>query len=253
MIRSSIYSPNPLISSSLLDHLKGILVNLEITRMSHYLRICKCVGMFFFLGFFYLAESALTFSECLGLLVEFMVNPYGGENEDWVAMPYVSSMAFFSFFHLVPFPLLSFWLSPSLLNSSVCQPLLLLHLACFFSLCDFHQMSEIKNELDTLSMRAMLAAAFITYLSAAPEDRRRHCLETWMAQSGLPSKFSPINILSQQTRATICQLLLPKYMAKCPVSRYIWYRCIQSTYKPRLLNISAKLIIMKVWSIKVSS
>uniref|UniRef100_A0A4W6FB67 Cytoplasmic dynein 2 heavy chain 1 n=1 Tax=Lates calcarifer TaxID=8187 RepID=A0A4W6FB67_LATCA len=46
-------------------------------------------------------------------------------------------------------------------------------------------MSEIKNELDTLPMRAMLAAAFITYLSAAPEDRRRHCLETWMAQSGL--------------------------------------------------------------------
>lgn len=48
-------------------------------------------------------------------------------------------------------------------------------------------MSEIKNELDTLPVRAMLAAAFITYLSAAPEDRRRHCLETWMAQSGLQS------------------------------------------------------------------
>lgn len=51
----------------------------------------------------------------------------------------------------------------------------------------FFQMSEIKNELDTLPIRAMLAAAFITYLSAAPEDRRRHCLETWMAQSGLQS------------------------------------------------------------------
>lgn len=49
-------------------------------------------------------------------------------------------------------------------------------------------MSEIKNELDTLPKRAMLAAAFITYLSAAPEDRRRHCLETWMDQSGLQSK-----------------------------------------------------------------
>ena len=51
-------------------------------------------------------------------------------------------------------------------------------------------MSEIKNELDTLPMRAMLAAAFITYLSAAPEDRRKLCLETWMAQSGLQSKYT---------------------------------------------------------------
>uniref|UniRef100_A0A4W6FB11 Dynein cytoplasmic 2 heavy chain 1 n=1 Tax=Lates calcarifer TaxID=8187 RepID=A0A4W6FB11_LATCA len=48
------------------------------------------------------------------------------------------------------------------------------------------KVSELKEKyLDTLPMRAMLAAAFITYLSAAPEDRRRHCLETWMAQSGL--------------------------------------------------------------------
>ncbi|CAF93625.1 unnamed protein product, partial [Tetraodon nigroviridis] len=50
------------------------------------------------------------------------------------------------------------------------------------------QMSEIENELNTLPLRALLAAAFITYLSAAPEDRRRHCLEVWTAQSGLQSK-----------------------------------------------------------------
>lgn len=79
-------------------------------------------------------------------------------------------------------------------------------------------MSEIKNELDTLPMRAMLAAAFITYLSAAPEDRRRHCLETWMAQSGLQSKnttntlsqrtaTTTTNTLGQHTSASICQLL----------------------------------------------
>lgn len=49
-------------------------------------------------------------------------------------------------------------------------------------------MSEIENELNTLPLRALLAAAFITYLSAAPEDRRRHCLEVWTAQSGLQSK-----------------------------------------------------------------
>lgn len=55
------------------------------------------------------------------------------------------------------------------------------------------QMSEIKNELDTLPLRAMLAAAFITYLSAAPEDRRRQCLEVWTVQSGLQSRNFYIN------------------------------------------------------------
>lgn len=58
-----------------------------------------------------------------------------------------------------------------------------------------HQMSEIRSELDTLPMRAMLAAAFITYLSAAPEDRRRHCLESWMAQCGLQSEDARIQNL----------------------------------------------------------
>uniref|UniRef100_A0A4W5MTR9 Dynein heavy chain coiled coil stalk domain-containing protein n=1 Tax=Hucho hucho TaxID=62062 RepID=A0A4W5MTR9_9TELE len=50
------------------------------------------------------------------------------------------------------------------------------------------QVDEITEELDTLPRRAMLAAAFITYLSAAPEDRRRNSLETWMMASGLQSK-----------------------------------------------------------------
>lgn len=161
----------------------------------------------------------------------------------------------FSFFFPIrcPFLFCLFWLSLSILNSPVCQPLLLLHLACFFSLCDSQKMSEIKNELDTLPMRAMLAAAFITYLSAAPEDRRRHCLETWMAQSGLPSKYSPINIWNQQTSTTICQLLLPTYLAKCLVFRYICYRCIHSTCKLCLINISAKWILVEVWSLEVSS
>ncbi|KAM9359311.1 cytoplasmic dynein 2 heavy chain 1 isoform 6-T6 [Symphorus nematophorus] len=64
------------------------------------------------------------------------------------------------------------------------------------------QMSEIKNELDTLPMRTMLAAAFITYLSAAPEDRRRHCLETWMAQSGL-QKFDLRSFLCSESEQLI--------------------------------------------------
>ncbi|XP_068612804.1 cytoplasmic dynein 2 heavy chain 1 isoform X2 [Brachionichthys hirsutus] len=64
------------------------------------------------------------------------------------------------------------------------------------------QMSEIKNELDTLPMRTMLAAAFITYLSAAPEDRRKHCLETWMAQSGL-KKFDLRSFLCSESEQLI--------------------------------------------------
>ncbi|KAF7666054.1 hypothetical protein LDENG_00118150 [Lucifuga dentata] len=64
------------------------------------------------------------------------------------------------------------------------------------------QMSEIKNELDTLPMRTMLAAAFISYLSAAPEDRRRHSLETWMAQSGL-QKFDLRSFLCTESEQLI--------------------------------------------------
>uniref|UniRef100_A0A7N6AJF6 Cytoplasmic dynein 2 heavy chain 1 n=1 Tax=Anabas testudineus TaxID=64144 RepID=A0A7N6AJF6_ANATE len=64
------------------------------------------------------------------------------------------------------------------------------------------RMSEIKDELDTLPMRAMLAAAFITYLSAAPEDHRRHCLETWMAQSGL-QKFDLRSFLCSESEQLI--------------------------------------------------
>ncbi|XP_028320044.1 cytoplasmic dynein 2 heavy chain 1 isoform X2 [Gouania willdenowi] len=64
------------------------------------------------------------------------------------------------------------------------------------------QVSEIKNELDTLPVRALLAAAFITYLSAASEDRRRHCLETWMAQSGL-QKFDLRSFLCSESEQLI--------------------------------------------------
>uniref|UniRef100_A0A8C5EPV0 Cytoplasmic dynein 2 heavy chain 1 n=1 Tax=Gouania willdenowi TaxID=441366 RepID=A0A8C5EPV0_GOUWI len=64
------------------------------------------------------------------------------------------------------------------------------------------KVSEIKNELDTLPVRALLAAAFITYLSAASEDRRRHCLETWMAQSGL-QKFDLRSFLCSESEQLI--------------------------------------------------
>ena len=50
-------------------------------------------------------------------------------------------------------------------------------------------MSEITDELATLPKRAQLAAAFITYLSAAPEDRRKTSLDEWTKSAGLESNF----------------------------------------------------------------
>ncbi|XP_069664408.1 cytoplasmic dynein 2 heavy chain 1 isoform X2 [Haliaeetus albicilla] len=47
------------------------------------------------------------------------------------------------------------------------------------------QVSEITDELATLPKRAQLAAAFITYLSAAPEDRRKTSLDEWTKSAGL--------------------------------------------------------------------
>ncbi|XP_056467776.1 cytoplasmic dynein 2 heavy chain 1 isoform X1 [Gadus chalcogrammus] len=64
------------------------------------------------------------------------------------------------------------------------------------------QVCEIKEELDTLPMRAMLAAAFITYLSSATEDRRRHCLDTWMTHSGL-QKFDLRSFLCSESEQLI--------------------------------------------------
>uniref|UniRef100_A0A8C0I8A9 Cytoplasmic dynein 2 heavy chain 1 n=1 Tax=Bubo bubo TaxID=30461 RepID=A0A8C0I8A9_BUBBB len=47
------------------------------------------------------------------------------------------------------------------------------------------QVSEITDELATLPKRAQLAAAFITYLSAAPEDQRKTSLHEWTKSAGL--------------------------------------------------------------------
>ncbi|PKU42265.1 cytoplasmic dynein 2 heavy chain 1 [Limosa lapponica baueri] len=47
------------------------------------------------------------------------------------------------------------------------------------------EVSEIADELATLPKRAQLAAAFITYLSAAPEDQRKTSLDEWTKSAGL--------------------------------------------------------------------
>lgn len=53
----------------------------------------------------------------------------------------------------------------------------------------FFQVSEISEELATLPKRAQLAAAFITYLSAAPEGLRKNYLEEWTKAAGLESLY----------------------------------------------------------------
>ncbi|KAF4787703.1 hypothetical protein TURU_168391 [Turdus rufiventris] len=47
------------------------------------------------------------------------------------------------------------------------------------------EVSEITDDLATLPKRAQLAAAFITYLSAAPEDQRKNSLDEWTKSAGL--------------------------------------------------------------------
>ncbi|XP_075448514.1 cytoplasmic dynein 2 heavy chain 1 isoform X2 [Ascaphus truei] len=47
------------------------------------------------------------------------------------------------------------------------------------------QVVEITEDLNTLPKRAQLAAAFITYISAAPEDQRKDSLDQWMKSIGL--------------------------------------------------------------------
>ncbi|KAI4889837.1 hypothetical protein NFI96_027314, partial [Prochilodus magdalenae] len=64
------------------------------------------------------------------------------------------------------------------------------------------QVDEISEELDTLPKRVQLAAAFITYLSAAPEDQRRAKLHTWMENSGL-QKFDLRHFLCSESEQLI--------------------------------------------------
>ena len=63
-----------------------------------------------------------------------------------------------------------------------------IHLSLSLSLSLF-QVAEITEELATLPKRAQLAAAFITYLSAAPEGLRKTCLEAWTKFTGLESLY----------------------------------------------------------------
>lgn len=61
------------------------------------------------------------------------------------------------------------------------------------SLSFFFQVTEITEELATLPKRAQLAAAFITYLSAAPEGLRKTCLVEWTKSAGLESLYLVIH------------------------------------------------------------
>ncbi|XP_078258652.1 cytoplasmic dynein 2 heavy chain 1 isoform X1 [Rhinoraja longicauda] len=64
------------------------------------------------------------------------------------------------------------------------------------------QVAEIIEELNTLPKRAQLAAAFITYLSAAQEDQRKASLEEWIKSSGL-QKFDLRRFLCTESEQLI--------------------------------------------------
>uniref|UniRef100_A0A8C5PRQ6 Dynein cytoplasmic 2 heavy chain 1 n=1 Tax=Leptobrachium leishanense TaxID=445787 RepID=A0A8C5PRQ6_9ANUR len=61
---------------------------------------------------------------------------------------------------------------------------------------------EITEELNTLPKRAQLAAAFITYISAAPEDQRKDSLDQWMKSVGLET-FDLRRFLSTESEQLI--------------------------------------------------
>lgn len=65
------------------------------------------------------------------------------------------------------------------------------------------QVAEITEELATLPKRAQLAAAFITYLSAAPEGLRKTCLEEWTKSACLESLYLVIHVLKFQYTKTV--------------------------------------------------
>ncbi|KAI5098641.1 cytoplasmic dynein 2 heavy chain 1, partial [Silurus meridionalis] len=64
------------------------------------------------------------------------------------------------------------------------------------------QVDEISEELKTLPKRVQLAAAFITYLSATPEDQRRATLHSWMEHAGL-QKFDLRRFLCSESEQLI--------------------------------------------------
>ncbi|KAJ8798091.1 hypothetical protein J1605_001582 [Eschrichtius robustus] len=64
------------------------------------------------------------------------------------------------------------------------------------------QVAEITEELATLPKRAQLAAAFITYLSAAPEGLRKTCLVEWSKSAGL-EKFDLRRFLCTESEQLI--------------------------------------------------
>ncbi|XP_071990308.1 cytoplasmic dynein 2 heavy chain 1 isoform X1 [Engystomops pustulosus] len=64
------------------------------------------------------------------------------------------------------------------------------------------QVEEITEELNTLPKRAQLAAAFITYISAAPEDQRKDSIDQWMKSVGLET-FDLRRFLSTESEQLI--------------------------------------------------
>ncbi|XP_053095782.1 cytoplasmic dynein 2 heavy chain 1 isoform X3 [Pangasianodon hypophthalmus] len=64
------------------------------------------------------------------------------------------------------------------------------------------QVDEISEELKTLPKRVQLAAAFITYLSATPEDQRRATLHSWMEHAEL-QKFDLRHFLCSESEQLI--------------------------------------------------
>lgn len=81
------------------------------------------------------------------------------------------------------------------------------------------QVDEISEELKTLPKRVQLAAAFITYLSATPEDQRRATLHSWMEHAGLQSNT---HTHKQQILDRVCILHGLHYSVSLSLFFLVW-------------------------------
>ncbi|KAJ3022561.1 Cytoplasmic dynein 2 heavy chain 1 [Thoreauomyces humboldtii] len=64
------------------------------------------------------------------------------------------------------------------------------------------QAQEIKGSLENLAKKSLLAAAFITYLAPAPEDRRRACAAEWQERLDV-QEFSFRSVMSTESEQLV--------------------------------------------------
>ncbi|KAK3100036.1 hypothetical protein FSP39_013759 [Pinctada imbricata] len=98
------------------------------------------------------------------------------------------------------------------------------------------QVGELANELKELPKRALLAAAFITYLAQAPEDVRRSCINNWAESLGVHG-FDLRRFLSTESEQLIWK---SEGLPSDELSMENALVILQSTLRPFLIDPSSR-------------